>query len=228
MTKDQIPVTGGAPNGDGRGATNRGAWSWITGHSRRWRVVATAAALLGVSAAGGWAYSFYSCGSNCTPRWPPGRIALYANQEATDCDLAALERAIAQWNAALAQVGADVQVALAGRTAHYGLQKNGLSTVALLVGRWPKERRLFGWTSIWWRSGRIVEGDIVFNLQHHRFRCDIPVRRGHTTSLEQEMMHELGHFLGLDHGRVGIMAPVGYAAAVDPDALEGLRALYGP
>ena len=182
---------------------------------------------LAVTGAAAWAYSFYSCGPNCTPRWPSGRIALYANQEATECDLAAMRRAMARWNAALARVGADAQVMLAGRTTHYGLQKNGVSSVALLVSRWPKERRLFGWTSLWWRGGRVVEGDIVFNLQDHPFRCDIPVRRGAAASLEQEMMHELGHFLGLGHARGGIMMPEGYGTAVDPDALEGLRALYG-
>jgi len=174
-----------------------------------------------------WAFTFYSCGAGCAPRWPPGRVLLYANQEAGECDLAALNRAIAGWNAALARAGAQVEVVLAGRTGAYGLRKDGRSTVTLLVRNWPRERRLFGWTSIWWRNGRITEGDIVFNLQDHRFRCDIPARSGATASLEQELMHELGHFLGLQHAPTGIMMPQGYGTAVDPDAFQGLRVLYG-
>ncbi len=186
-----------------------------------------AAAAFAAAAIPARGFTFYSCGADCTPRWPPGRILLYANAEAGDCDLAAMDRAIARWNAALARVGARVQLVLAGRTPKYGLRQNGVSSVTLLAERWPRERRLFGWTSIWWRGGRIVEGDIVFNLQDHRFRCDIPERRGPVASLEQEMMHELGHFLGLDHARTGIMMPETYGTAVDPDALDGLRALYG-
>ena len=72
-----------------------------------------------------------------------------------------------------------------------------------------------------------MEGDIAFNLEDRRFRCDIPERRGPVASVEQEMMHELGHFLGLGHARTGIMMSEGYGTAVDPDALDGLRVLYG-
>jgi hypothetical protein len=186
-----------------------------------------AAAAFAAAAIPARGFTFYSCGANCTPRWPPGRILLYANTEAGDCDLAAMERAIARWNAALDQVGAGARVELAGRTRSYGLRRNGVSSVTLLVERWPRAPHLFGWTSLWWRGGRIEEGDIVFNLEGHPFRCDIPARRGPTASLEQEMTHELGHFLGLDHDRTGIMMAERYGTAVDPDALEGLRALYG-
>lgn len=207
-----------------RSATTIGHWSYA--HWRR-RLAAATAALLVLPAASAWGFTFYSCGPGCTPRWPSGRILLYANAEAGDCDLAAMDRAIARWNAALARTGAGVRIVLAGRTSDYGLRQNGLSSVALLVARWPRESRLFGWTSLWWRGGRIVEGDIVFNLHDHRFRCDIPERRGPVASVEQEMVHELGHFLGLDHARTGIMMPGGYGTAVDPDALEGLRVLYG-
>ena len=178
-------------------------------------------------ATGAAAYSFYSCGPGCAPRWPAGRIGLYVNQEASDCDVAALRRAIARWNAALGQAGGRAEVVLAGRTGGYGLRQDGVSTVSLLVRNWPRERHLFGWTSIWWQRGRITEGDIVFNLQDHRFRCDIPVRRGRVASLEQEMLHELGHLLGLQHAPSGIMMPAGYGTAIDPDALQGLRVLYG-
>jgi len=186
-----------------------------------------AAAAVAAAATPARGFTFYSCGSDCVPRWPAGRIRLYANAEAGDCDLAAMERAMARWNAALDQVGAAVRVELAGRTPSYGLRRNGVSSVTLLVERWPRDPSLFGWTSLWWRGGRIVEGDIIFNLERHRFRCDIPARRGPTASLEQEMMHELGHFLGLDHARSGIMMREGYGTVVDPDALDGLRKLYG-
>lgn len=194
-----------------------------------WKLAIAGMAAAAVSAAAipAWGFTFYSCGANCIPRWPPGRIPLYANTEAGDCDLAAMGRAIARWNAALERVGAGVRVVLAGRAPGYGLRRNGVSSATLLVNRWPRDPRLFGWTSLWWRGGRIVEGDILFNFEGHRFRCDIPARRGPTASLEQEMMHELGHFLGLDHTRTGIMMPEGYGTAVDPDALDGLRALYG-
>ena len=180
-----------------------------------------------MGATGASAFTFHSCGPRCVPRWPTGRVPLYVNREASECDLAAVERAIARWNAALARAGAQVEVVLAGRTSDYGLQKDGRSTVSLLVRNWPRERRLFGWTSVWWWNSRITEGDIVFNLHDHQFRCDIPVRRGAAASLEQEMMHELGHFLGLQHAPTGIMMPQGYGTAVDPDALQGLRILYG-
>ncbi len=202
-------------------------WSLVICHWRRWLTTAGATFLVLTVATGAAAYSFYSCGPGCAPRWPGGRIVLHANQEVSDCDLAALNRAIARWNAALAQAGGKVEIVLAGRTPDYGLRQNGVSTVSLLVRNWPKERRLFGWTSIWWRNGRITEGDIVFNLQDHRFRCDIPRRRAGVASLEQEMMHELGHLLGLQHAPTGIMMPEGYGAAVDADALGGLRVLYG-
>ena len=221
--RNSIHDIDGAP----RAPTAIGHLSLVICHSRRWRITAATAVLVFLAAASAGAFSFYSCGPGCTPRWPRGRIVLYANQEASDCDLAALNRAIARWNAVLAQAGGNVEIVLAGRTADYGLRQNGVSTVSLLVRNWPKERRLFGWTSIWWRNGRITEGDIVFNLQDHRFRCDIPRRRGAVASLEQEMMHELGHVLGLQHAPTGIMLPEGYGVAVDPDALGGLRVLYG-
>ena len=197
------------------GARRRGA--------SRWSVGATATILLVLPAAAR-AFTFDSCGRGCQPRWPPGPVRLYANAEAGDCDLDAMGRAIARWNAALDRAG--VRIVLAGRTATYGLRRDGVSSVSLLVKRWPRERRLFGWTSTWWRGGRIVEGDIAFNLQDHQFRCDIPERRGPVASLQQEMMDELGHLLDLGHARAGIMRPGGYGTAVDPDALDGLRALY--
>ncbi len=185
-----------------------------------------AAAVAAVAALAG-AFTFDSCGPNCHPRWARGEIRLYANAEAGDCDLAAMGRAIARWNAALDRAGAGVRMVLAGRTPNYGLRQNGVSSVSLLVRGWARNRRDFGWTSTWWRGDRIVEGDIIFNLQYHRFRCDIPARRGTVASLEQEMTHELGHVLGLGHARTGIMKPDGYGTAVDPDAIEGLRVLYG-
>jgi hypothetical protein len=190
-------------------------------------IAGVAAAVVSTAAPQTWGFTFYSCGAGCTPRWSRGQIPLYANAEAGDCDLAAMDRAIAPWNAALDRAGAGVRIVLAGRTRNYGLRENGVSSVTLLMRSWARNRRDFGWTSMWWRGDRIVEGDIIFNLQYHRFRCDIPERRGSVASLEQEMMHELGHFLGLDHAPSGIMMREGYGTAVDPDALAGLRALYG-
>lgn len=190
-------------------------------------IAGAAAAVVSTAASQTWGFTFFSCGAGCTPRWSRGPISLYANAEAGDCDLAAMDRALGRWNAALDRAGAGVRIVLAGRTPNYGLRQNGVSSVTLLVRGWARNRRDFGWTSTWWRGDRIVEGDIIFNLQDHRFRCDIAERRGRVASLQQEMMHELGHFLGLGHARTGIMMREGYGTAVDADALEGLRVLYG-
>jgi hypothetical protein len=190
-------------------------------------LAAGGAALLLLPAADARAFTFFSCGRNCAPRWPSGEIRLSANREVSDCDLGAMDRSIRRWNAALARGGARVRIVLSGRNPTYGLRKDGVNTVSLLVRRWPQRRGLYGWTSTWWSRGRIVEGDIIFNLEEHRFRCDIATRRFGTASLEQEMMHELGHLLGLDHAPTGIMRSEGYGNTVDADALEGLRALYG-
>jgi hypothetical protein len=144
-----------------------------------------------------------------------------------DCDLDAMRRAIVRWNSALGKAGARVRVVLAGRTSRYGLRQNGISTVSLLARGWPRDRRLFGWTSIWLRHGTITEGDIAFNVGNHAFRCDIPRRLGPAASLEQEMLHEVGHLLGLNHAPAGLMQAAGYGTTLDPDALEGIRVLYG-
>ncbi len=224
MIDGQFPMVVGARGaplfpGDAWSASAIGNWSLA--------IAGVAAAAAAAVAAPARAFTFDSCGPDCHPRWARGEIRLYANAEAGDCDLAAMGRAIARWNVALDRVGVGVRIVLAGRTTTYGLRRDGVSSVSLLVKRWPREPRLFGWTSTWWRGDRIVEADIAFNLRHHRFRCDIPERRGPVASLEQEMMHELGHVLGLGHARTGIMKPEGYGTAVDPDAMEGLRVLYG-
>ena len=204
----------------------------------RWPLAAAAGLLLAQSAAGAWAYSFQSCGPNCVLRWPNGPILVHVHEDARRCDVAAMERATFKWNTALAQVEAGVRIVLAGYTRKYGLQQDGMNTVSLMRASWPAQRKAGGATRLWRKGSRIVEGDIILNLQDYRFHCDLPETRGIVISLEQVMEHELGHFLGLDHAESGIMISklhIGEmhtttgtgTAVVDPDAREGLRVLYG-
>lgn len=60
---------------------------------------------------------------------------------------------------------------------------------------WPKENEdKLAITKMWWAGNRLIETDIVFNVEFYDFSSD-----GSSFDIESLALHEFGHVLGLDH-----------------------------
>jgi len=116
-----------------------------------------------------------------------------------------------------------------------GIRKDGKNTVSFLV-RWPEDIPIskVGYCRTWYdRRGRIVEADIIFNMQVARFTT-LRTNTPDSYYLEGVLTHEIGHMIGLDHidDPSSCMKPKSSAeesylrGEIDPLTLRAYRELY--
>ncbi len=76
---------------------------------------------------------------------------------------------------------------------------------------------------MWYSGSTTLETDMVFN-EYYNWSTS-----GATYDIETVALHELGHWVGLDHSTSGIMRPSysGILRSVDSDARDGFHAMYG-
>ncbi|MFT7582240.1 MAG: hypothetical protein ACI9MR_003922 [Myxococcota bacterium] len=80
-------------------------------------------------------------------------------------------------------------------------------------------------------SGQIVDADIAFNAARHTFSTELPTPAG-SVDLQSVILHEVGHFFGMDHSSVGDAVMLanystgGARRTLTQDDLDGLCALY--
>lgn len=160
-------------------------------------------------------------------RWHPGaRIALYAHADSSECEVKAMRRAISKWNRSLRQANADVRLGLVGYAPQAGLVRDGVNTITLVRSHWGYSRRALGRARVWKRQGWLLEGDIVLNLDLHRFKCDLRQHRRPHFSEEEVLIHELGHLLGLGHHGKGLMHPSRFSPRIDRYTVLRVGLLY--
>lgn len=107
---------------------------------------------------------------------------------------------------------------------------------------WNEDDRLIGVTITTYSqcSGRIVDADVVLNAAAFAFTtadgpvCADPAQQGCVaTDVENTLVHEIGHVVGLDHTLVAGATMVASAGpgetekrSLEPDDLEGLCSIY--
>ncbi|MFC2167189.1 Ig-like domain-containing protein [Acidobacteriota bacterium] len=153
-------------------------------------------------------------------QWPVGsNVAFFVNPNTAQVagELAAVNSASASWNAINP---AGLLMTYSGPTSSTTASGNGENAIA-----WDNEGNngtlatAYAWTS----GSTMVETDMVFN-DFYTWTTS-----GAQYDIETVALHELGHWVGLDHSATGIMTPSygGVDRSVDSDARAGFEALYG-
>jgi hypothetical protein len=185
----------------------------------------------------------YACEAGQSPafvHWDTRCVTLYINDSGSkDVDVVTFaevtQRSIGAWNAVACS---DFTLAYGGTTreARVGYFK-GEKNANVLMFRdtgWVHGRGVLALTSVTYdiNTGRIVDADIEFNSQSYRYtttEAAVLVQ----IDLMNTMVHELGHFLGLDHSAEAeatmfASAPIGETQkrTLSADDEAGLCAVY--
>ncbi|MFT4704819.1 MAG: hypothetical protein ACI81R_002527 [Bradymonadia bacterium] len=159
--------------------------------------------------------TLYECGPDEVPqnvRWPSVCAGFHFNElgstsiAAFDDLLAATERSFEVWN----QIdGSYLEIIFLGETnvhqSGYDISRQreeNLNVVSIVEDVWPTDSppaALALTTVIFTLSGEIVDADIEFNAARFEFDVLAQDTPGFAYDYEATLVHEVGHFAGLDH-----------------------------
>ncbi len=153
-------------------------------------------------------------------QWPVGSdvgFFINANTSQVPDEDSAVRNAAVSWNQ-ISPSGLRLSYIGSSSVTDYGY--NGLNTIC-----WKDEGGSGTLATAWmWYSGNtILETDMVFN-DYYSWSTS-----GSDYDVETVALHELGHWVGLDHSTTGIMRPAysGIQRSIDDDARNGFTAMYG-
>jgi len=98
--------------------------------------------------------------------------------------------------------------------------------IAWVESGWPETSSAIGVTGPYWDQGHIRDAVILMNADHFAWSEE---NRSGTVHAYSIMLHELGHYLGLDHSEAGNVMKARYGGgviAIGADDRTGLCALY--
>lgn len=157
-----------------------------------------------------------------------------ANREA---EIAAVKACFDQWQSV---PGSALKFEFAGFVSPTGLQVKQDNTNVVF---WAKQSTSVGsgmnisglraWTSVHFANdGTIVEGDIVLNGVQFQWFTDFNDKVNQAQFIESVLLHEIGHFVGLDHSVAGGSSLAIGANGISPEAglsedeVSAMRFLY--
>jgi hypothetical protein len=185
----------------------------------------------------------FACEPGQTPafvQWGQRCVTVYVNQSGSaEVSLAEFVRvtqaSLDAWNAVDC---ADFTIAYGGTTREervgYFPGERNANVLMFRDRNWAHGRGVLALTSVTYdvNTGRIVDADIEFNSQHYRYTTtDAAVLV--EIDVMNTMVHEVGHFLGLDHSAnpeatMFASAPVGETKkrSLHPDDEAGICEIY--
>ena len=153
-------------------------------------------------------------------QWPVGSdVGFYINANTSQVpdEDSAVKNATGSWS----QINpSGLRLSYLGSSSVTDYGYNGLNTIC-----WKNEGGSGALATAWlWYSGNtMLETDMVFN-DYYSWSTS-----GSDYDVETVALHELGHWVGLDHSFTGIMRPAysGIQRSIDDDARDGFTAMYG-
>jgi hypothetical protein len=126
-------------------------------------------------------------------------VKLYLNKSVPQDAYAAIDRAIAEYNAGPGGGREMFRIVARGVEGDLNPQKDGYSTI-YWFNTWDADRTTEqARTTIYWSGNEIFEADMRINAKDFTYNYDVTVSSFTDVDLDSLVLHELGHVLGLAH-----------------------------